>query len=91
MCGICGIVHRKSDFPVDPHDIKKMCDVITHRGPDDEGQYVSQHVGMGMRRLSIIDLSTGAQPIFNEDRSIAIVFNGEIYNHQNLRHELQAK
>ncbi len=91
MCGICGIVHRKSDSPVDPHDIKNMCDVITHRGPDDEGKFVSNNVGLGMRRLSIIDLSTGAQPIFNEDRSIAIVFNGEIYNHQNLRHELQAK
>ena len=91
MCGICGIVHRKSDFPVESRDIQNMCDVIKHRGPDDEGQFVHQNVGIGMRRLSIIDLSTGAQPIFNEDRSMAIVFNGEIYNHAQLRHELQAK
>jgi len=84
-------VHRKSDFPVESRDIQNMCDVIKHRGPDDEGQFVHQNVGIGMRRLSIIDLSTGAQPIFNEDSSIAIVFNGEIYNHTHLRHELQAK
>ena len=68
-----------------------MCDVIAHRGPDDEGQYVHENVGIGMRRLSIIDLSTGHQPIYNEDRSMAIVFNGEIYNHETIRDELVAK
>jgi len=68
-----------------------MCDVIYHRGPDEEGQFVNNNVGIGMRRLSIIDLSTGSQPIFNEDRSIAIVFNGEIYNHHDIRQELIAK
>ena len=91
MCGICGVVHRQKNHPVALKDIKQMCDVIRHRGPDDEGQFVQNNVGIGMRRLSIIDLSTGAQPIFNEDRSLAIVFNGEIYNHQYLRTELAAK
>jgi len=91
MCGICGVVHRQKDHPVEIRDIKRMCDVIRHRGPDDEGRFVQHNVGIGMRRLSIIDLSTGAQPIFNEDHSLAIVFNGEIYNHQDLRVELSAK
>lgn len=91
MCGICGVIHRKKDHPVQFADVKKMCDVIRHRGPDDEGQYVQANVGLGMRRLSIIDLSTGHQPIFNEDRSMAIVFNGEIYNHKDIRKELETK
>ena len=73
MCGICGVIHRKKDHPVQFADVKKMCDVIRHRGPDDEGQYMHDNVGLGMRRLSIIDLSTGHQPIFNEDHSMAIV------------------
>lgn len=91
MCGICGVVHRHKEHPVALGDIKRMSDVIRHRGPDDEGHFVQGNVGIAMRRLSIIDLSTGAQPIFNEDRSLAIVFNGEIYNHRELRKELAAK
>jgi asparagine synthase (glutamine-hydrolysing) len=67
-----------------------MCEVIRHRGPDDEGIHVEPGVGLGMRRLSIIDLSTGHQPIHNEDRTIWIVFNGEIYNYRELRAELEA-
>ena len=67
-----------------------MCEVIRHRGPDDEGIHVEAGVGLGMRRLSIIDLSTGQQPIHNEDRSIWLVFNGEIYNYRELRAELEA-
>lgn len=67
-----------------------MCDAITHRGPDAEGLFVDGPVGLGSRRLSIIDLVSGDQPIFNEDRSIAIVFNGEIYNYPSLRRELEA-
>ena len=66
-----------------------MCDSLIHRGPDDEGQMVDGRVGLGMRRLSIIDLSTGHQPITNEDKSKWIVFNGEIYNFQRLRKELE--
>ena len=67
-----------------------MCDVIRHRGPDDEGVHVEPGVGLGMRRLSIIDLSTGHQPIHNEDQTVWIVFNGEIYNYRELRRELEA-
>ena len=68
--------------------IQQMCDVIEHRGPDDEGYHVEAGLALGMRRLSIIDLSTGRQPISNEDGTIWIVFNGEIYNHRQLRQEL---
>ena len=68
-----------------------MADAIAHRGPDDEGYYVSGPVGFGFRRLSIIDLNTGHQPISNEDGSVWIVFNGEIYNYQALRQQLQGK
>ena len=70
--------------------VHHMCDVIRHRGPDDEGVHVEPGVGLGMRRLSIIDLSTGHQPIHNEDQTIWIVFNGEIYNYRELRRELES-
>ena len=92
MCGICGIVGRGG---VDPDVLARMAGSIRHRGPDDEGSYVSPpgpiSVGLGFRRLSIIDLDTGNQPIANEDGSVRIVFNGEIYNFRELRHELEAR
>ena len=89
MCGICiGVSDRQ---PIDPETIRKMCDRIVHRGPDSAGYQVAGRVGLGMRRLRIIDLDTGDQPIFNEDRSLAIVFNGEIYNYRKLRSALEAK
>jgi asparagine synthase (glutamine-hydrolysing) len=88
MCGIVGIVHRDPDCPVSPGTIRRMCDAIRHRGPDDEGLSVEGGVGLGMRRLSIIDLAGGRQPIFNEDGSKLIVFNGEIYNYRDLRAQL---
>jgi len=88
MCGIVGIAHRDRERPVGAECIRKMCDAIRHRGPDDEGVWVNGHVGMGMRRLSIIDLAGGHQPIFNEDGSSCIVFNGEIYNYRDLRNGL---
>ncbi|OLB89664.1 MAG: asparagine synthase (glutamine-hydrolyzing) [Actinobacteria bacterium 13_2_20CM_2_66_6] len=91
MCGIVGIVHSDSGHPVSPAAIRQMCSAIRHRGPDDEGTYVDGPVGLGMRRLSIIDLAGGHQPIFNEDRSKAIVFNGEIYNYRELRRGLIAR
>ena len=91
MCGICGVVNIEHEDPVKLNTIKKMCDVITHRGPDDEGILIEDNVGLGMRRLSIIDLSTGKQPISNENGTVWIVFNGEIYNHQELRYELEKK
>jgi len=90
MCGIAGIADSPSR-PVDPTTIHRMCQAIVHRGPDDEGIFVKDGIGLGMRRLSIIDLSGGHQPVFNEDRSVWIVFNGEIYNFPDLRRELEAR
>ena len=86
MCGIAGFYLFKQ--PASPGLVKAMCDQIIHRGPDDEGVYVDGGCGIGMRRLSIIDLSSGHQPIANEDGSIWVVFNGEIYNVQELRDDL---
>src|SRR3989441_4942356 len=91
MCGIVGIVHSDPDRPVAAALIRQMCQAIRHRGPDDEGMAVNGPVGLGMRRLSIIDLAGGRQPIFNEDRSKVIVFNGEIYNYRELRRGLVAR
>ena len=80
-----------SEATVSPALVKTMADTIQHRGPDDEGYYVSGPVGLGFRRLSIIDLKSGHQPLSNEDGTIWIVFNGEIYNFQELRTFLQSK
>ncbi len=91
MCGICGIYNYGSGLPVKREDLKAMNDLIVHRGPDDEGYYEHENLGLAMRRLSIIDLSTGHQPITNEDGSLWIVFNGEIYNFNELREKLLAK
>ena len=88
MCGITGVYNHHSGRQVDREMIERMCGRIVHRGPDDQGMYLKGPVGLGMRRLSIIDLETGAQPIFNEDRSVVTIFNGEIYNYQELRREL---
>ena len=89
MCGVCGIINCDRENTVNQNLIKKMCDTIIHRGPDDDGFYVNENVGLGMRRLSIIDLSTGKQPISNENGKIWIVFNGEIYNFKELKAELE--
>jgi asparagine synthase (glutamine-hydrolysing) len=92
MCGICGKIYHTIDKKVDKALIKKMSSVLTHRGPDDEGVYVKNNVGLGHKRLSILDLSpAGHQPMSNEDGSIWIVFNGEVYNFLDLREELQKK
>ncbi len=85
MCGITGIYYRDKDRPAEEGVVRAMCDAIVHRGPDDQGQFVDANVGIGMRRLSIIDLAGGHQPMFNDDQSIAIVFNGEIFNCVELR------
>ncbi|HWY57534.1 MAG TPA: asparagine synthase (glutamine-hydrolyzing) [Terriglobales bacterium] len=90
MCGIAGVVKFAKDAEVDGAVLRQMCAAMVHRGPDDEGVYVGGRAGLGMRRLSIIDLATGHQPISNEDRTIWIVFNGEIYNHAALRERLKA-
>ena len=91
MCGICGIFHSEPDQRVNRDLLVAMNQQIVHRGPDDDGFFVEKNVGLAMRRLSIIDIQTGHQPISNEDESIWIVFNGEIYNHQDLRNDLQAR
>jgi asparagine synthase (glutamine-hydrolysing) len=88
MCGISGKINFDFERKIDALELKRMTDVIKHRGPDDEGFYINQNVGLGFRRLSIIDLSTGHQPLANEDGSIWIIFNGEIYNYQELQHNL---
>ncbi len=89
MCGICGIIPLRDTFPLRRETLQRMNDVITHRGPDDEGFYLTPSVGLAMRRLSIIDVAGGHQPIANEDGSVQIVFNGEIYNFQELRNRLE--
>jgi len=86
MCGICGFTGKKAEGT---ETLKKMTDVITHRGPDSAGFYSDDYISMGFRRLSIIDLDKGHQPIFNEDKTMVLTFNGEIYNYRELRSELQ--
>ncbi len=90
MCGIAGMI-RRPDETATPDHVRRMTNTIVHRGPDDEGIHVQGNVGLGMRRLSIIDVSGGQQPIYNEDGTVAVVFNGEIYNFPQLRQELEAR
>lgn len=91
MCGICGIVALENGRTPDAALVKAMADSIAHRGPDDDGMLVAGSAVFGHRRLSIIDLASGKQPIGNEDGSVSIVFNGEIYNYRELRAELLAR
>lgn len=90
MCGICGIFHSDRTRRADTNALAAMNCRITHRGPDEDGFYCEENIGLAMRRLSIIDLKTGQQPISNEDGTAWIVFNGEIYNHKDLRVRLEA-
>ena len=91
MCGIVGISNFSNGEKVEESLLRKMNDLQVHRGPDDEGYYTHETVGLAMRRLSIIDLSTGEQPISNEDGTVWIVLNGEIYNFLELREDLAAR
>ncbi|QDV39715.1 asparagine synthase (glutamine-hydrolyzing) [Tautonia plasticadhaerens] len=91
MCGIAGLIYADRDRPVDPVALKAMGDAIAHRGPDAEGFLVEPGVGLVHRRLSIIDLSGGDQPIGNEDGSVQVVFNGEIYNYRDIHRELEGR
>jgi asparagine synthase (glutamine-hydrolysing) len=91
MCGICGVVNFSGNEPVDPGLLRRMTDTLAHRGPDDDGYFIDNNVGLGHRRLSIIDLSGGKQPIYNEDGSAVIVFNGEVYNYADLMSDLIGK
>src|SRR5688500_3871007 len=90
MCGIAGIVATHALRPDDRSRVVRMRDVIAHRGPDGAGVFADDRAALGHRRLSIVDLAGGAQPLANEDATIQIVFNGEIYNHADLRPRLEA-
>src|SRR5216117_2249007 len=89
MCGIVGIVNLDPRETVDETLLKRMRDVLRHRGPDGEGLWAEGPVGLGHRRLAIIDVAAGQQPMANEDESCWIVYNGEIYNHASLRRRLE--
>lgn len=91
MCGIAGLIGTDKSYLADANEIHRMCQTIIHRGPDDEGIFAEGAAGLGMRRLSIIDLSTGRQPIHNEKQDVWVVFNGEIYNFATLRQSLEAR
>jgi len=89
MCGICGQYNFASNELVESETIRRMTQTIAHRGPDDEGYFVSGPVGLGFRRLSIIDLAGGHQPMFDAERTVSVILNGEIYNYKELRSDLQ--
>jgi asparagine synthase (glutamine-hydrolysing) len=91
MCGIAGIVSSERLDADAPARALAMRDVITHRGPDEAGMHCDDYAAVTHRRLSIVDLSTGQQPLSNEDATVWIVFNGEIYNHRDIRRELEAR
>lgn len=93
MCGIAGFISKEKNLPMAEREIllDKMCRVITHRGPDEQGTIVKDKAALGMRRLSIIDLKSGQQPIFDCSQNLAIVFNGEIYNYQSLKKDLESR
>ena len=88
MCGFCGFTGTENDKQ---NIIKNMMQKIIYRGPDSEGTHIDNDIALGFRRLSIIDLNEGSQPIYNEDKSLVIVFNGEIYNYQDIKKELLDK
>ena len=91
MCGIAGVMKFGHDARTDSGVVRRMCSAMTHRGPDDEGVYADGPAAIGMRRLSIIDVAGGHQPLSNENGTIWIVFNGEIYNHAELRKGLEER
>ena len=90
MCGICGIINFDPDCAITLDAIRSLANTLAHRGPDDEGYFLERNIALGHRRLSIIDLEKGHQPMYNQDRSVVIVFNGEIYNFQEIRVKLKA-
>jgi len=91
MCGLCGVAYADPQHSVDAGMVRRMNATLAHRGPDDDGIFLDGPIGMGHRRLSIVDLSTGHQPMSNEDGSVTIVYNGETYNHADLRPGLEGK
>jgi asparagine synthase (glutamine-hydrolysing) len=91
MCGIVGTLNLSKQHPIEEANLRQMLGMIRHRGPDGFGIYIDSDVGLGSARLGIIDLVGGQQPIANEDQTLWMVFNGEIYNHVELRAELEAR
>src|SRR5579862_5350422 len=91
MCGIVGIYDGQGPNPIDRQLLQRMADAIAHRGPDGSGFHLAPGIGLGHRRLAIIDVAGGHQPLFNEDETVAVTYNGEIYNFQELAAELAAK
>src|SRR5579875_2299308 len=91
MCGIAGLFDTKGSRPYNPALIQRMTDSIRHRGPDGEGRYLEPGLAFGHRRLAIVDLAGGAQPMRSEDHSLVLVFNGEIYNFKELRRDLEER
>lgn len=91
MCGIAGLISRAALSPAHIDKVKRVNSLLAHRGPDGEGSYSSEHVMFSMRRLSIIDLKTGWQPLYNEDRSLVLIANGEVYNYVELRRDLEER
>src|ERR1700690_468513 len=91
MCGIAGVISRETLSSVQTAKVAEINRRLAHRGPDGEGSYANNHVMLAMRRLSIIDLKTGWQPLYNEDRSLVLVANGEIYNYKELRQGLEER
>jgi asparagine synthase (glutamine-hydrolysing) len=91
MCGIAGVYRYQGDNAISLRGLECMVAALHHRGPDESGVYVDRHVGLGHARLSVIDLSSGPQPIHNEDKTLWVVFNGEIYNYKELRQSLQER
>src|SRR5579864_1763289 len=89
MCGISGVVHF-GKLPDAPSRVRAMAASLIHRGPDDDGYWRDDNCALGFRRLSIVDIGSGHQPMANEDKTVWVVFNGEIYNHRELRRELEA-
>ena len=90
MCGIAGIFDYRGRAVIDRTLLRRMTDILSHRGPDGDGYHIEPGIGLGHRRLAIVDLATGDQPLFNEDGTICVVYNGEIYNFQPLMAELAA-
>src|SRR5215470_1246132 len=91
MCGICGQFNFVRNEPVEPATIRRMTGTMVHRGPDDDGYFISGALGLGFRRLSIIDLAGGHQPMSDAEQTVWVIFNGEIYNFRELRAELEGR
>jgi len=91
MCGICGIYNFNKDRPISKDTLTRMNNTLIHRGPDDSGYYIDKFIGFGHRRLSIIDIKSGKQPMCNEDETIWVTYNGEIYNYKDLKNQLLEK